>query len=129
MKYAINSIEAVRSFYNDNNIKIRIRYYNEGKEVSKADATEFTVSGTDVAYVEPVVEATAEAVAPKVRKPRTESKAYKLRQHILEMKASSAYDYEATVDWAQSELSFKRQLARVYVKIAAERVDTVEAVA
>ena len=51
MKYDINDLEAVRSFYADKGIKIRIRYYLEGKEVSKLAASEFTVSGTDVEFV------------------------------------------------------------------------------
>lgn len=171
MKYAINALEAVRSFYADKGIKIRIRYYNEGKEVSKAEASEFTVSGTDVEFVaetqpadmtveelaaelqefapevveapveavqaeeaaeasaeapaeEQAAETLVEAVTPaKARKPRTESKAYALREFIRQAKEAGEYDYEATVDWTQDTLGFKRPLARVYVRIAAERVD------
>lgn len=162
MKHAINSLEAVRSFYADKGIKIRIRYYNEGKEVSKENAVEFSVSGTDVAFEAPaevaesaeevtdavetpvteeVVEAVAEpaeeaknatdavveaAKPKKARKGRADSKAHMLREFIRQQKASGEYDYEDTVDWTETTLGFKRPLARVYVRLAAERVDSVE---
>lgn len=149
MKHAINTLEAVRSFYADKGIKVRIRYYNEGKEVSKENAVEFSVSGTDVAFeahaeaveasvadevveavaeptqeAEPAVEAVVEAVTPKkTRKERKTSKAAQLREFIRQQKEAGAYDYEDTVDWTETTLGFNRPLARVYVRIAEERVN------
>lgn len=151
MKHAINTLDEVRSFYADKGIKVRIRYYNEGKEVSKAEAIEFSVSGTDVEFVaeasaelveapvtneveepvaeaveveEPAAETLVEAATPKkTRKVRSDSKAAKLREFIRQQKEAGAYDYEETVDWTEATLGFKRPLARVYVRIAEERVD------
>lgn len=43
MKYDINQLEAVRSFFNEKGFTGRIRFYNGGREVPKGQATEFSV--------------------------------------------------------------------------------------
>ena len=110
MKHNIATLEAVRSFYAVRGIKVRIRYYADGKEVAKGDATSFTISGTDVEYV---------AVAPKAKqaaKERTGTKASVIRDKIKEMLAVEAYDFAEAVDFAVNKLNMKKPLARVYVK-------------
>jgi len=108
MKYAINQIDAVRGYYDTMGYKPRIRYYANGKEVSKALATEFTVSGVDVEYVAPVAKKTA-------TKRTGVTKADLLRAQI-QLVAEGLFDYDNLVPWAVENLELKRPLARVYVK-------------
>ena len=118
MKYAITQLEAVRSFYAGE--KIRVRFYADGKETAKANATEFTVSGSDRVYEEPVVEV-------KARKERTSTKASVLRSKIKEMLADEEFDYKQAVEFAVEKLSMKKPLARVYVKNAVAKLQSVDA--
>mgnify|MGYP006281885963 FL=1 len=62
MKYSIGLLDAVRGYYDAMGAKPRIRYYADGKEVSKALATHIMVTGVDVEYVAP---------APKAKKTAT----------------------------------------------------------
>lgn len=118
MKYAITQLEAVRAFYNGE--KIRVRFYADGKEVAKANATEFTVSGSDLVYKEPVVEV-------KVRKLRGDTKASILRGKIKEMLANEEFDYKQAVEFAVEKLNMKKPLARVYVKNSVAKIQSVTA--
>ncbi len=108
MKYAINQLDAVRGYYDAMGAKPRIRYYAEGKETSKALATEFTVTGTDIEYVAPT--------AKKERKVSGNTKSAQLRAQIKEAVAQGQFDFEEFVSWTQEEFGFSRPLARQYVK-------------
>ena len=121
MKYAIAQLEAVRSFHAGE--KIRVRFYADGKETAKANATEFTVSGSDRVYVEPVVE----VKAPKERKERGDTKASILRAKITEMLANEEFDYKQAVEFAVETLGMKKPLARVYVKNSVAKIEAAAA--
>lgn len=116
MKYAITQLEAVRSFFADE--KIRVRFYADGKETAKANATEFTVSGTDRVYSEPVVEVTK----PKARKAKSGTKAETLRSYIKQLLDNEEFDTALALEFAQDKLGLKRPLARVYVKSAVDKL-------
>lgn len=118
MKYAIDKLEAVRSFFADE--KIRIRYYADGKEVSKADATEFTVTGSDRVYEEPAQEPVQAPVAKK--KSERVTKSSLLRQYVKEMIETSEFDFDTAVQYAQEQFEFKKPLARIYVKSAVDKI-------
>ena len=122
MKYAIDKLEAVRSFFADE--KIRIRYYADGKEVSKADATEFTVTGSDRVYEEPAQEPAQEPVQAPVAKKKSErvTKSSLLRQYVKEMIETSEFDFDTAVQYAQEHFEFKKPLARIYVKSAVDKI-------
>jgi hypothetical protein len=109
MKYAINQLEAVRGYYDAMGAKPRIRYYANGKEVSKTLAVEFTVSGVTAIYTAPVA-------VKKERKESGKTKAAQLRAEIQEAVASGEFDFDSFVDWTQEQFGFTRPLARQYVK-------------
>lgn len=117
MKYAITQLEAVRSFFAGE--KIRVRFYADGKEVSKAAAMEFTVSGSDRVYVE---------AAKKERVARTNTKAEAVRAKIKELLADEVFDTKQVVEFAVEKLAMKKPLARVYVKNALAKIQANDAV-
>lgn len=114
MKYAINQLDAVRGYYDAMGAKPRIRFYADGKEVAKALATEFSVTGADVEYVAPKAKKTATK--------RTEpTKADRLREQIM-LAVQGQFEWDELVDWAVTNLEFKRPLARQYVKNLTEEL-------
>ena len=116
MKYAINQLDSVRGYYDALGYKPRIRYYAEGKEVSKTLAAEFTVSGVDVEYVAPTT-------AKKERKTNANTKSAQLRQAIKDSVADGSFDFEECVSWVQETFEFARPLARQYVKNNLRKVE------
>ena len=127
-KFNIANIEAAKAQAAAVGAKLRIRYYAEGKECAKDAATEFTfnvLNDIEFEFVEEAVahEAAEETVArtatgrklPVVRNGQV-TKASQLRAKIQEEIAAGSFDKKSMVDWAVSELGFKRPLARVYVK-------------
>lgn len=116
MKYAINQLDAVRGYYDAMGAKPRIRFYAEGKEVSKALATEFSVSGVDVEYVAPTT-------AKKARKASANTKSAQLRQAIKDAVADGSFDFDECVTWVQETFEFTRPLARQYVKNNLRKVE------
>ena len=125
-RFNIAVLEAVKAQAADAGAKLKVRYYAEGKESAKDAADEFSFTVTNGVEFEFV--AVEEAVAednvarnangrklPVERKGQV-TKASQLREKIMEELAHDSYDKKALVDWAVSELGFKRPLARVYVK-------------
>ena len=138
MKYDITKLDAVRSFFAEEGYTGRIRFYNDGKEVPKDQATEFSVSPTAPVYIEQVVEAEAipadaETVAivktksgisrklPSSRKGE-ETKAQVVRAEIIARREADNYDFEELVSWSRERFGWERQNARAYINKATARV-------
>lgn len=136
MKYDITKLDAVRSFFADAGYTGRIRFYNEGKEVPKGQATEFSVSPTAPVYVEKVVQAipadaqtvaivkTKSGVARRLPSSRkgTSTKAQVVRAEIIERRRADTYDFEELVSWSREQFGWERQNARAYITKATARV-------
>lgn len=131
-RYNISDIDAVKSQAKDAGAELKFEYFAEGVECGKKSATEFSFVVTNdiefsVVDIEAVqVEATEsveETVARNAtgRKLPTErkgqvTKASIMRERIKEALAAGTYDRDELVNYAVTELGFKRPLARVYVK-------------
>lgn len=124
-KFNIANIEAVKAQAAEAGAKLRVRYYADGKECAKDAAEEFSFTVTnEVEFefvaaeeaVEEVVERNASGRKLPTERKGQVTKASQLREKIKEELASGSYDKKEIVDWAVSELGFKRPLARVYVK-------------
>ena len=116
MKYSIGLLDAVRGYYDAMGAKPRIRYYADGKEVSKALATHIMVTGVDVEYV-------PTPPAKKARKVTANTKSAQLRQAIKDAVAEGNFDFEECVEWVQETFEFTRPLARQYVKNNLRKVE------
>lgn len=123
-KFNIAMIEAVKAQAVEAGAKLRIRYYADGKECAKDAAEEFSFSVQNEVEFEFVEEAVVEQEVERNasgRKLPTErkgqvTKASQLREKIKAELEADTYDKTEMVNWAVSELGFKRPLARVYVK-------------
>lgn len=133
--YPISSFKQVLEHYRAQNAEFTVRGLKDGKKVKIVDAIEFEVNVENANNIvpfgcenEPVdvpetkVKTVKVITQPTIERSGRVTKSSLLRDQIKELKAANEYTFDQAVEWAVANLGFNRQLAKVYVKSAEERV-------